>query len=180
RVFDLPSGREVLVLREHTGPVTGLAFLGDNRTLISTGADKTARLSDAGVLAVLDAHKGGVVGVQYHPSGTQALSAGKDGTAKVWDLTKGVVLRTFGPLKEPVHAVTYNRDFTQVGLAAGKAVKVYSAADGKELLTLPHPDDVTTLAFSVDKARILTGSADRQARLWDVAVGKELQFFAHA
>src|SRR5262249_31720958 len=119
RVFDIPSGREVLVLREHTGPVTGVAFLGDNRTLLSTGADKTVRRSDAGVLAVLDAHKGGVVGVQYPPSGTQALSAGKDGTAKLWDLTKGAVLRTFGPLKEPVHAVTYNRDFTQVGLAAG-------------------------------------------------------------
>src|SRR5207248_1251016 len=93
--------------------------------------------------------------------------------------TKGAVLRTFGPLKEPVHAVTYNRDFTQVGVAAGKTVHVWNAADGKEALTLPHADDVLALAFSVDKAKILTGSADRQTRLWDVATKKELQFFAH-
>ena len=50
---------------------------------MSAGTDKAARLSDVGVLAVLDAHQGGVVGVQYHSSGTQALTAGKDSTAKI-------------------------------------------------------------------------------------------------
>jgi WD40 repeat protein len=180
RVFDLPSGRELLALADHKGTVPALAFATDNRTLISAGADKAARLSDVGVLAVLDAHRGGVVGVQYHSTGTQALSAGKDGTAKVWDLTKAAVVRTFGPLKEAVHAATYNRDFTQVGVAAGKTVHVWNAADAKEALTLPHPDEVTSLAFSVDKTKILTGSADKQTRLWDVATKKELQFFAYA
>ena len=35
------------------------------------------------------------------------------------------------------------------------------------------------LSFSVDKARIATGAADKQTRVWDVASGKELEFFAH-
>src|SRR5262249_38618976 len=157
--------------------VRSLAFQGDNRTLVSACDDKAARLSDVGVLAVLDAHPGGVVGVQYHSNGTQALSAGKDGTAKLWDLTKGAVLKTFGPHKEPLHAATFNRDFTQVGVAAGKTVHVYNPADGKEVLNLPHPADVNALSFSVDKTRIATGAADRQTRLWDVATRKELQFF---
>src|SRR5262249_40695534 len=154
RVFDVPTGREVLVLADHAGAVRSLAFHADNRTLVSAGADKAARLSDVGVLAVLDAHKGGVAGVQYHPTGTQALTAGADKTVKLWDLAKGTVLRTFGPLEAPVSAVTFSRDYTQVGAAAGKAVTVWNLADGKQLFTLPHPADVTSLSFSVDKAKL--------------------------
>jgi WD40 repeat protein len=180
RVFDIGLGREILVIPGHNGPVHDLSFLGDNRTLVSAGADKTARLEDVGILTVLDAHKGGVVGVQYHSNGTQALTAGKDNTVKLWDLTKGAVLKEFGKLTEPVAAVTFNRDYTQVGVAAGKTVRVFNAADGKEVLALAHPADVLSLSFSVDKARIATGATDNQTRLWDVATQKELQFFAHA
>ena len=32
----------------------------------------------------------------------------------------------------PVSAVAFNRDYTQVGAAAGKTVKVWTLADGKE------------------------------------------------
>ena len=35
-----------------------------------------------------------------------------------------------------------------------------------------------SLSFSPDGTRIATGSADKQTRLWDAAIGKELQFFA--
>src|SRR5262249_16898656 len=74
----------------------------------------------------------------------------------------------------------FNRDFTQVGAAFGKNVKVWNLADNKELLTLAHPADVASLSFSVDKTKIVTGAADNLARVWDVASGKELQWFAHA
>ncbi|MCC6418954.1 MAG: hypothetical protein IT429_12030 [Gemmataceae bacterium] len=178
RVFDVALGREILAIPEPKGTVTALTFLGDNRTLIAAGTDKTARVLDVGVLGVLDAHKGGVVGVQYHANGTQALTAGKDNTVKLWDLAKGTVLKEFGKPGEPVAAVTFNRDSTQVGVAAGKTVRVFNVADGKELLALPHPADVLSLSFSADKARIATGAADKRTRLWDMASGKELQFFA--
>lgn len=177
RVFDIALGREILLIPEHTGPVPSLAFQADNRTLVSASADKSARFFDVGVLAVLDAHKGGVVGVQVHSNGTQAVTAGADNTVKLWDLAKNQVVKTFGPLQEPIHAVTYNRDFTQVGVAAGKVVRVWNLADGKEVLVLTHPADVGSLSFSVDKTRVATGSEDKVMRLWDVATGKEVQFF---
>ena len=66
------------------------------------------------------------------------------------------------------------------GAAAGKNVKVWNAADGKDVLTLPHPSEVHSLAFSADKTRIVTGAADNLARVWEAATAKELQFFSHA
>src|SRR5439155_13986251 len=40
RVFDAATGKEVLSLNEHAGAVKSLAFLADNRTLVSASADK--------------------------------------------------------------------------------------------------------------------------------------------
>jgi WD40 repeat protein len=181
-VFDLATNKELVSLTEHGGPVRSLAFLPDNRTLISTSDDKTARLGDVGVQTVVDAHPGGVSAVAFHSNGTQVLSGGMDKTVKLWGLAPGkepAVVKTFGPLPDPVTAVAFNRDFTQIGASAGKTVKVWTL-DGKEVLTLTHPAPVKSLSFSVDKVKIATGAADNLARVWDVATGKELQSFAHA
>jgi WD40 repeat protein len=181
-VFDLASNKEVVSVAEHGGPVRSLAFLPDNRTLVSTSDDKTARLADVGIQNVVDAHPGGVNAVAFHSNGTQVLSCGMDKTVKLWALAPGkdpAVVKTFGPLPDPVTAAVFNRDFTQIGAAAGKIVKVWTL-DGKEVLTLTHPAAVKSLSFSVDKAKIVTGAADNLARVWDVASGKELQSFAHA
>src|SRR5262249_21908023 len=61
--------------------------------------------------------------------------------------------------------------------AVSKTVKVWNAADGKEIATLTHPADVTSLSFNGDKTRIVTGTADNLSRVWDVATGKELEWF---
>ena len=194
RVFDvapltLPSpppggeGRvrgEVQQLAPHTAAIRSLAFLADNRTLVSGGADKTAKLSDVNVGLVLEVHPGGATGVAYHSNGTQLLTAGADKTAKLWDIATGKVLRTFGPLADPVTAVVFSRDFARVGAAAGKVVKVWTTTDAKEVQTLTHPAAVTGLSFSVDNLKIATSAADNSARVWDMASGLELQFFSHA
>jgi WD40 repeat protein len=177
RVYDTASGKEVLTIPDHTGPVAALAFLADNRTIASGSADKSARLSDVGVLMQLDAHAGGVSSVAFHSNGTQAISGGADKTVKLWDLATGKVLKTFGPLADPVSAVAFSRDFTQVGASAGKTVKIWNVADAKETATFAHPADVTSLSFNADKTRIVTGAADNLSRVWDVATGKELEFF---
>ena len=114
----------------------------DNKTILSAGADKTARLDVVGLVALLDAHPGGVSAVQYHNSGTQALSAGADKTVKLWDLTKNAVLKTLGPVEAPVRQAVFSKDYTQVAAASDKSVRIWNAADGKELAKLDHPAKV--------------------------------------
>lgn len=179
RVYDPATGRALQTLTNHTGPVDSLAFLSDNRTLVTGSRDKTARLLDVNVLVALPAHGTGPVVAQFHNSGTQLLTGGADKTVKIWDLTKGAILKTFGPLAEPVRVVVYSRDFTQAAAAAGKIVKVWNLADGKELATLTHPANVTALSFNGDKTRLATGAEDKQTRVWDVPSGQEIQFVPH-
>jgi WD40 repeat protein len=179
-VYDLATGKELVSLAEHAGPVRALVFQGDNRTLISAGDDKTARLSDVAVGPVFEAHAGGVAGLAFHPNGTQALTGGADRTVKLWNLASGKepsVARTFGPLSDPVSAVVFSRSGNRIGAAAGKTIKVWATGDGKDALTLAHPAAVKSLSFSPDEAKLVTGSADNLTRIFDATTGQELQAF---
>ena len=89
-------------------------------------------------------------------------------------------MKTFGPLPDAVSAVAVSRDGLQVGAAAGKTVKAWTVADGKEVTTLTHPAEVAALSFSGDKSKIATAAADGLSRIWDAATGQELQAYPHA
>ena len=178
QVHDVALGKDVQVFTDHTAAVNSLRFLADGRTLVTASVDKTARVLDVGVLSALAAHPAGPTFAQYHGNGTQLVTAGADKTVKLWDLAKASVLKSFGPVADPIKAVTFSKDFTKIGVAAGKTAKAWNIADGKDVVTLNHAADVLSLSFSQDGTRIATGAADKQTRLWDAATGKELQFFA--
>jgi WD40 repeat protein len=179
-VFDAATGKLLQTVAEHAAPVSSLAFAGDNRTLISAAADKAVRLADVAVQSAVDAHAGGVSAVAYLPNGSQAVSGGADKLVRLWDVGSGKVVRTFGPLAEPVSSVTVSRDGSLVAAAGGKVAQVWNADDGKEVATLTHPADVAGVAFSADKLRLATAAADNRARVWELATKQEIQSFAHA
>lgn len=178
-IFDA-DGKELFTFAERMGAISSLSFLTDNRTLLSAGADKTVRLSDVNILANWDAHAGGVNHVAFHPNGAQALSGGADKTVKLWDVTKGQMLKTFGPLAEAVRAVAFHRAGTQAAAAGGKTALVWNLADGKEVRKLEHPAEVASISFSADGTRLATGAADNAVHVWELATGQELQVFLHA
>ena len=54
-------------------------------------------------------------------------------------------------------------------------MRVWDAASGRELLTLPgHLERINGVAFSPDGRWIISGSLDQTAKVWDAASGKEL------
>jgi WD40 repeat protein len=56
--------------------------------------------------------------------------------------------------------------------AAGNAIKVVDLASAKTIAELKgHGDAVASIRFSADGARILSGSADKSARIWKIADG---------
>lgn len=60
-------------------------------------------------------------------------------------------------------------DGKRVGTACGKAARVYDAVTGRLLGTLPHQDEVTAVAFDTAGKRLVTGSADKRATIWEPA-----------
>lgn len=58
-------------------------------------------------------------------------------------------------------------------------MSLWDAANGRELVRWPHDSPVTAVTFSPDSTRLITGSADRTIRLWDLASGAQISRVEH-
>ena len=179
---DLPS--PFVELGTHAGPVRGLSFRPDGRTLASGGQDNVIRLwnlSDATPLAELRGHASHVRDCVYSPDGQFLLSAGRDQQIKLWQPERyaetvvlgdgpagdsdAVLAAHFSP--DGQQLVTASRDRTaSLWDVAGRAL-VQRFAEGHEFLA-------STAQFFADGSRVVTAAGDSTARVWDVATGTEL------
>src|SRR5205807_3127060 len=92
------------------------------------------------------------------------LAAVGDKDVKVWTVADG---KEVASLKLPADAkaIALSPDNTRLIVAgADKLARIYEL-DGKLLETLPHDGPVNGVAF-VDAKRVVTGGADKFARLW--------------
>ena len=73
----------------------------------------------------------------------------------------------------PVNAIAYSRSANRFAVAAANSIHIYDANTYKELIVLVgHTDLVSTVAFSPNGKRLVSGSLDRTMRLWNTSTGK--------
>ena len=132
-------------LTGHTQAIVGLDFSPDGK-LLATGADDSAirfwRASDGAPLRTIDngTHVDKVV---FSPDGHWLVSGG----------------HPRGAIGELWHQLTG-------GGGNGPAVRIWRVSDGAPVASLPHPDDVISLALSPDGRWLVTGGEDNRFRLW--------------
>jgi WD40 repeat protein len=141
-LFDLEEGKEFLALRGHQHYVDALALSADGKTLVSGSYDRGVRLWDlvsGQQIALLEGHKRAVAAVAFSPDGRLAASAGG--------------------------SRSYPYDVTDP-----RRIRLWDVVSGKEVVHFEgHTADVTSLAFSPDGARLVSGLMDSTILVWDVA-----------
>jgi WD40 repeat protein len=118
---------------------------------------------------------------EFSPDGKRVVTAtgaaysreGSTGSARVWDALTGDPIT--GELRHEgaVYSASFSPDGLRVVTAGGdETARVWDAATGAELLSLPHNNVVRRVYYSPDGGRILTAS--NKARVWDALTGKLL------
>jgi len=127
-------------------------------------------------------HKAKINDVTFTSDGRYLVSAGEDKVVRVWDLKTGKTVRTLrGQIgaghEGKIYAMALSPDerWLAVGGFMGSnteyqdAIRLYNFPTG-ELVTLllGHNNAVASLAFSPDSRYLVSGSADKNAIIWDI------------
>ncbi len=162
----LADGKEIKTLpATHKGAVVSLALSVKGDLLYSASADKTIQtwvLPDGTPKTKLN-HPGAITAMILSKDGAKIAALG-DKLIKVWNSADGKELATV-KLSADAKDISLSPDGLRVAVAsADKAARIYEL-DGTLLETLPHDGAVHGIAY-VDAKRVVTGGADKLARLW--------------
>jgi WD40 repeat protein len=119
-----------------------------------------------------------VTALAFSPD-SKTLAVGTYREVQFWNPDNGTLTGTWTGHVDAVRSLAYSKDgrlLVSGGGAAGLAgeVRVWDTAAGKELRSFgkDHTDAVNGVALNPDATRVVTASADRTLKIWEVATGR--------
>jgi WD40 repeat protein len=169
-VYFPPTGRRISPGEmKHAAPISAVAFHPAGGLIASAGQDGNVRLWDWALGRPVSsplAHLNYVNGIAFHPDGRRLLSGADDKTAQLWELPVGYQRGI--PECKP-DAVLRRADLDPCLVSARPRTRV----TGDPGRPVPHwAWDYLSAALSPDGRRLVTGSLDKHARVWDTATGR--------
>ncbi len=128
------------------------------------GVDNKVRLWDASegkVALTLEGHEGTVRDAVFSRDGKLLVTGADDGALKIWDAADGQLIRTMNSAEEMNSAEREFLESLQAPRPEGVPLKVSLV-------------EVTSVAFSSDRTRIVSGSNFHSVQVWDTETGKLL------
>ncbi len=193
RVFDAVTAQQTRALPDVPDAVSSVAISPDDVLTIAgtaNGKIKFWNTADgtiwtgavpiaAGALAspsVLSGHDGAIVSLAFDSQTKRVVSAGADGTIRVWQLPTAPRLISDNAGPSAVFVVSHDGKLSAAaGTFEGKpAVIIRDMAAGYPVVQrlLGHAAAITTMAFQNDGTRLISGSADGTATVWNLSDSK--------
>lgn len=192
RLWNLETGALLRTLDQHSNVVKALAVTPDQAILVTTGDDRSLRfwaLPDGQPLGSLDnAHAIPMTTVEVSHNGRILASADGGGTIKLWPLidSQGALNLEAMTADGPTHTLQANGTindfrFTRddgVLASGGRGLQLWDIDDLRHDPTAPipppidlegHTSFVNRVDVSDDNKTLISASADRTVRLWNLA-----------
>jgi WD40 repeat protein len=159
--------------------VSALAFSPDGALLAVPGFHEVLLWNGAGtqLLARLLGHSSRIESLAFSADGKWLATAGgapsEYGEIQIWDVAARKQVRSILTTGDSVFGVSFSADAGRVAVGcADKTVRVFSVADGAELMKFDgHTDWVSATVFSHDGTRLVSLGRDRSVKLIDVSTG---------
>ncbi len=172
-IWNSRTGEKLYSLEGHSDSILCATFSADGKRAATGGND--------GAIIVWDAHSGKklqslpatATAVAFSPDGVQLLSKGV--SAILWDLRTGKRIHELTDQGACSDAIAFSPDGKRV-VTTGYDAMLCDTATGKKLLKCKGNESaIKSLAFSPDGQKLLAGTRDGTAIIWNCANGEEIR-----
>lgn len=180
QILDEVSGRPVVPPRAFRERISRLCFAPDGRHLL-VFCPQAQRLmvwnfrGDESISEFSFSELSGMSEALFSADSRRLLTSGWDRPAWIWDYaTKKVIGKPVSVGVNPIYVMSRSG---RIGAAFGQSGQslLFDLDDASTLMAaLPHEGKVVAASLSADATRLLTGSIDGTARLWDIQMRKPI------
>jgi WD40 repeat protein len=182
QLLDHESGRQLFDLKGHTKSISEVVITADGRRAISCDSENSVRLwdlADGRELNSIEVDPEFESPVSLYRNGFHTVISWSDKNEKkqhVFDMARGRRLQLINE-SESLIAISYNGRFGLIRRSVN-GLCFRDVEHGKEVNHLiGHNNHFTSIAFTQDGSRLVSGSSGGSLRVWDVATGSETNAF---
>jgi WD40 repeat protein/serine/threonine protein kinase len=186
--WDLATGQEDRQhILKHPDPVTALSLSADGTKALTAAGDNIVRLWDLArgeVLVAMPPSAAPTTDVAISPDGARGVSTTSDNRLHLWNLTTGREVpppgETQGAFLDVAATTTilwsaaFSADGSHLLTVGGAEAQLWNVSDGKQLMSFSPQSAVSSVQFAKGGDKIVTGSWDNAARIWNTASGTAL------
>lgn len=183
KIWDAPSGQEILSLTDHSRVVNDVAFSPNGRLLASGGNDGLVIIWDVATgqrQRVLGGSGTPILSVAFSADSSLLVTASNDGSVRIWSVAESKsIFHTFVHTGN-VNEVAFNATGSQFATVGDDGrILLWDPRLGTVAVALPRQIDaegqpirLTGAAFSPDGTFLLVGDEAGNAQVWDVFNGR--------
>jgi len=190
KLWDIKTGNQIKSFDKNSKDVLSVNFSPDAKSIVSgTSNNKVLYWSiETGKIIKTFPKLNHAYPVQFSPDETHLISGCSDNTLKLWDIESGKLSKTFVGHTDHVISVNFSPDGSYiVSGSCDKTAKLWESESGKLIKTFDghsdfvslvfdgHTDCVSSVTFSPNGKKVLSGSFDKKIKLWSVKTGNLLK-----
>jgi WD40 repeat protein len=178
RIWDSKTGREILALEKHAGPVEACAWSPKNGFLATASSDALViiwEIPSGTIRHILQGHAGSVNSCSWSPDGLLLASASADKTLQIWDAATGRPAQKLAGHQAAVASCAWSPDGKLlVSGSWDQTVRIWNPHNGTSLTTLSGMTaTVKACAWSPDSKRVASVS-DQSVKIHELPRGREI------